>query len=90
MTSQWEILRVENLHTKYFYVVPHGRINFDDLLPRPKEITYSKLYNADELRFENEYDATKARHFLIDILGNNGWEPFAVDDGSIYFKRIQS
>ncbi len=88
--NQWVILRVGISDNNYFEVAPQGRIDLNDLLPKPKEIINDKVFNADKLRFENYFDAIKARHFLLDILGNNGWEPFAVDRGDIYFKRIRS
>ncbi len=85
--TKWELLRVGRVYGKYFDVAPHVRINLDGLSPKPKEVKYIGYKNSDELLFENDNDSVKAKHALLDILGDEGWEPYATEDGDIYLKR---
>lgn len=83
----WECLYISEF-MEYLRVAPSGKINYSTLLMQPKKISYYDYWDADDLYYGNDL-VNKAKHMLMDKLSKEGWEPFAVERGTIYFKRIQ-
>ena len=84
---KWEYLYLQGLGQE-LRVAPSGRINYNTLALQPKEVSYYKYWDADDLSYPND-EASKAKHLLMDMLCNEGWEPFAVNEDFIYLKRIR-
>lgn len=85
--ATWEYLRLGR-EPQTVMVAPAGTIALNWLVERYSDVKLERYEDdCESLHFDEYYDAPRAYHDLIKHVCSQGWEPFAVSDETIHFRR---
>jgi hypothetical protein len=88
--TKWQHIEVRILQSYTITVRPGGLADYSRLAPAPNKIMAHGELGFDQLQYKRGrgIDIEKAVDNLIDLLGEDGWEPFTVLKGEVLSEPI--
>jgi len=76
---KWECVRISHVHdVSLLLVSPSGKIDLGWLVQLDSKLKRERWQDFDKYSFKS-IDSKQAYWAVVDWLGSNGWEPFAVE-----------
>jgi len=86
--ARWEYLRYWVAPELEMWITPASKVNLQRLSQSYPSIKLEVDKDSQTLTiFPGTENWTQVHYVIIDHLGAEGWEPFAITEGCIHFKR---